>query len=98
MRKVRISMKINELRQELKNRNIPHILYRINDEDKSPNRVALDKLECGKYIVYFDSHDGKRKYEFIFDAEESACEYMLSIFDKTYLKQREAYQPNNMRG
>lgn len=95
MRKVRVGMKINELKLELKNRNVPHILYRINDEDKSPNRVALDKLECGKYIVYFDNSDGKRQYEFIFDSEESACEYMISIFDKTYLKQADAYQSNN---
>lgn len=80
------SMKMDELKQELKNRKIPQMLYSINDEGSQFNRMTLKKLESGNFIVYFDTKDGRRLYEVVFEDEESACDYVLSTFNKNYLK------------
>ena len=79
-------MNIIELNNKLKSRKIPQMLYSLNENEPTVDRMSLRQLGCGKYVVFFDTRSGKRLYEIVFETEHLACEYMLSAFDKNYLK------------
>jgi hypothetical protein len=79
-------MNISELNKELKRRRIPQMLYSLNQSERTVNRMSLRPLDCGKYIIFFETSSGNRLDEMIFDSEQAACDYMFSAFNKYFLK------------